>query len=91
MSKSKIGGRPQIIINKDILSHLTSIGFNSTDIAKIFNVGINLVVRCVKHDGLTDVLMELEDDNIILKVLREVNKFHKNVGYYHSSGHLRTK
>ena len=65
VSKSETGGRPQIMINKDILEYLTSIGLKSTDIAKTFNIGRMLVAQCVKFHGLTNVLREPEDDNEI--------------------------
>ena len=54
MTKSQIGGRPQIIMNKDMLMHLMSIGSNNTDVTKIINAGRNLVAHCVKFHGLTD-------------------------------------
>ena len=54
MSKSQTGGRPQIMINKDMLRRLTSIGSKSTDVTKILNVGRNLVARCTKFQGLAD-------------------------------------
>ena len=55
------------------------IGFNKTDIAKIFNPDRNLVAHWIKNRELTDVLKEPEDDNAILQILREVRQFHKTL------------
>ena len=52
ISKSQTGRRPQTLIDKDMLRYLTSIGSKNTDIDKIFNVGRNLVARCVKFHVL---------------------------------------
>ena len=89
--KSKNGERHQTMINKDVLRHLMSIDSKSADVAKTFNAGSNLVARFIKHDGLADVLSEPEDDNAILKILREVHEFHKIIGYYCAVGHPRKK
>ena len=63
----------------------------STDVANTLNVGRNLVVRCVKLNGLEDFLMEPEDDNQIIQILREAHQFHKNFGYYNVVGRPQTK
>ena len=68
------------MINKDTLRNLISIGSNNTDVDKTLNTGINLVVRCVKHHGLIDILMKPEDDNVIFQALRESHQLHKNIG-----------
>ena len=78
------------MINKDMISHLSSIVSNNTDITKELNSGRNLVARYYNRHELIHVLME-PDDNVILQVLREVHQFHKNIRYYRASGHLRTK
>ena len=67
------GGRPQIIIKKEILNHLTSIGLKNTEISNVFNVGRILVALCVNFHGLANVLRELEDDNETKQMLCEVH------------------
>ena len=68
-----------MMINKDALSHLMPIGSKNTDVAKIINMGINLVTLCAKFHGLVDVLREPEDCNKIIQILREFHQFHKNI------------
>ena len=63
-----------------MLRNLTSVGSKSTDIDKQFNAGRNLVTCCVEYDGLGYFLREPEDDNMILKVSYEDDKFHKSIG-----------
>ena len=91
MYKSKTGGQYQIMITKDALTSIMSVGSKNTDIAKTFNSSINLVSCYVKHHGLKDALREPEDDNSILQVLRKFHQFHKNIGHYCASSRLRAK
>ena len=80
-----------MMIKKDMLRRLISIGSKNIDIHKTFNAGRNLVPRCIKHHALADVLREPEDDNGILQMAREVHQFHEHIVYYYVAGHLRTK
>ena len=73
MSNYEKCSRPQIMTNKDILKHLTSIGLKNADITKKINMCRILVSQCIKLFGLTDVLKESEDDNEITQTLSEVN------------------
>ena len=91
MSKLKIGGRPQIMIRKDMLKHSVDIGSKNIEISKIFNVSRNLVASFNKFHGLTDVVREPEDDNKIIQMLYEVQQFHPNSGYHHAVINLRIK
>ena len=54
-------------------------------------MGRNLVARCAKFHRFIDVLRDPEDDDVIMKILREVHQFHKNFGYLRDAVHLRTK
>ena len=65
------------MINKDTLKHLMTIESNNTDIYTALNAGTTLVASCAKNHGLKDSLMEPEDGNAVLQVLREVNQFYK--------------
>ena len=91
MSKLKTDERPQKMMNKGVLRNLMSIVSKNTDITKIFNVGRNLAVRCIKFQGLTDIPIDPEDYNEIAHMLYEVHKFHKNFGYYYAACHLLKK
>ena len=88
MSKSKTRGRPQIMINKHMLRNFTSIVSKSTVISQQFNAGRNLVVRCVKHEWLRDILRDPDDDNMILQVSREDHQFHKIIDSFFAAGYL---
>ena len=54
-------------------------------------MGINLVARYIEYRELTDFLMEPEDDNVILQVLREAHQFNKSIGNCCAVGCLREK
>ena len=43
--KNETGGRSEIIIDKNTLHHLSSIGLKNTEITKTFNFGRTLVAR----------------------------------------------
>ena len=59
--KSKTGGRPQIMIDKDVLRNFASFGSKNTDFTKMLNVVRNLVARCVKFHGFPDALREPQE------------------------------
>ena len=73
-----------------MLRHFISIRFKNTNISKIFNVGRNLIARCIKFHGLKDTNREPEDNDEITEMLREFRKFNNFFGYSYAVGHLHT-
>ena len=59
------------MIKRGMLMHLTPIGSKSTSIAKILNLGWNLVSCCAKFYVLTGALKEPEEDDETMKMKRE--------------------
>ena len=57
-----------------------SIGSKNTNVAKILNAGRNLVARCIKYHGLTNVMSNSEDSNVILKMRHEAHQLYKKNG-----------
>ena len=78
-SKRKNGGRSKIFINKDVLTHLITVGFNNTGMFKTLKVRHTIVACWVKENDLGNILQEPEDDNVIIKDLEEVIYFHKDL------------
>ena len=63
MHKTETVGQPEIMIRKDMLQHLTSLGIPNTEIAKSFNISRVLVAHCMQFHQSFNVLRDLEDDN----------------------------
>ena len=70
-----------MMINKYMLQCFLSLGLKPTEISKLFNVGRALVARWMTFHQSSNVLKEPEDDNEIIQILRETQKFYPNVGF----------
>ena len=89
--KNALGGRPKICVNRNILVYLLSIGMNNSEIAKIFHVHRNLVIRWKNEHELNNVLNNPSDDNEINQHLQDALDVHPKMGESCARGLLLSK
>ena len=83
--------RPKTCANRNSLVCLLSIGMNNSEIAKIFHVHRNLVVRWKNEYDLNNALHDPSDDNEIIQYLEDTLNVCPNVGELHARGLLLSK
>ena len=85
------GSRSKIIIDKEMLKYLITVGTTNSEIAKLFDTRRSIVTQCIKEHGLSDILHDPEDDNVITIELQDVHDYCKILGELHARGVLRSK
>ena len=88
--KMETGWCPKIVIDKDILKHLTTIKTYKTEIAKKSYTHKIIVAHWIKENELSIFLHDPEDDNSIINELKDARDCCKGIRESHARTLLKS-